>query len=116
MLYDMNISVFDIIKITDTKICRIQSLPLFYCGVFSGFYFCKKRRNIVLKKETEFCQNLYGVIYSLYLKEKIICFENWIKDGILYVKDIFDEKEEMNDISHFMNILGKRNNILCNVM
>lgn len=46
-------------------------------------------------------------------KEQIICFVNWIKDGILYVKGIFNENRETYDISYFMNLLRKRNNILC---
>lgn len=38
---------------------------------------------------------------------------NWIKDGILCVKDTFDEDEEIYDISYCINILRKGITILC---
>lgn len=44
---------------------------------------------------------------------KPLCFYNWLKGGILYVKDIFDETGEMYDITYFSNKLVEKNNIIC---
>ena len=46
-------------------------------------------------------------------KSKPLCFTNWIKGGILYVKDIFNKNGELYDISFFTNALKKNNNTLC---
>lgn len=46
-------------------------------------------------------------------ENKPLCFENWIKSGILYVKDIFDENGEFYDMMYFTQKLARKNNILC---
>jgi hypothetical protein len=46
-------------------------------------------------------------------KSKPLCFTNWIKGGILYVKDIFNENGKLHDISFFRNALKKNINTLC---
>lgn len=48
----------------------------------------------------KFWHNVYGVIHCLNIKDKSFVFVNWIKDGILYVKEIFDENGEMYYISY----------------
>lgn len=113
MLHEMNISVFEIIKMTDTKICKILRLPIFYCEVFSTFYLCKKEKKYCNLKRDEILTEFIWCNSLFKYKGQTICFVNWIKDGILYVKDIFDENGEIYDISYFMNLLRKRNNILC---
>jgi hypothetical protein len=46
-------------------------------------------------------------------KSKPLCFTSWIKGGILYVKDIFNENGKLHHISFFTNALKKNNNTLC---
>ena len=46
-------------------------------------------------------------------KANTLCFENWLKVGVLYVRDLFDQNGNMYDLSYFMNILTKKHNILC---
>lgn len=46
-------------------------------------------------------------------KGKTICFENWIKSGILYVKDIFEENGTLKSSSDIFGTLRKRTNWLC---
>lgn len=31
-----------------------------------------------------------------------IYFENWIKSGILYIKDVFDDHDDLYDTKHFI--------------
>jgi hypothetical protein len=51
--------------------------------------------------------------YLFKYDSKPLCFENWIKSGILYTKDMFDNNRNFYSIEHFYNILERKNNILC---
>ena len=74
-----------------------------------------------VKKVTQICnlkrdQFLKEFIWNNYLfkyDSKPLCFENWIKSGILYTKDMFDNNGNFYNIEHFYNILERKNNILC---
>ena len=46
-------------------------------------------------------------------KGKTIEFTNWIKSGILYVKDLFDENGNFIDLDYLSNVLYNKNNWLC---
>ena len=46
-------------------------------------------------------------------KGKTIFFQNWIKSGIKYVCDLFDENGRFKSIECFSQVLYRRHNILC---
>ena len=46
-------------------------------------------------------------------KGKTIEFTNWIKSGVLYVKDLFDENGNFIDLAYLSNVLHNKNNWLC---
>lgn len=69
MQYDINISIFDFIKMTDTKICKMQRF-LFFIGKSSLLLIFVKREEILYFKKTNFCHNVYGVTHCLNLKER----------------------------------------------
>lgn len=43
----------------------------------------------------------------------MICFDEWIKSGILYVKDIFKENGKLKSIRDIFDRLNKKSNWIC---
>ena len=118
ILQPYNISVFDLIKtnehnFNETEFFRMLDLPQFYGNVFSAFNKCKMPIHIDNLNRDNFLSMFLWNNRLLQYKSKPLCFKNWIKSGILYTKDIFDESGEMHDILYFSNRIIKKNNILC---
>lgn len=51
------------------------------------------------------CSNLFKKTKPLFQYKSNLCFKNWIQDGILYIKDIFDKSCESVHAKYFMNKL-----------
>ena len=47
------------------------------------------------------------------MKGKSLFYENWIKSGLLYVKDFLDEEGNIDDLRSFDKILKNKSNWLC---
>ena len=59
---------------------------------------------------------LYNNIWSntnFKLKGKTLYFENWVKSGLLYVKDIFNENGLLKSSEQIIDILIKKSNWIC---
>lgn len=69
-------------------------LPVFYGNVFSAFNRCKKQTNVNTLNRDEFLSQFIWNNNLFQYENKPLCFENWIKTGIVYVKDSFDENGE----------------------
>ena len=113
MSLKMNISVYDVIKATNAEICKILKMPFFYQEVLSAFNICKKQKQPQSLKKDEILSEFIWCNSLFKFKANTLCFENWLKVGVLYVRDLFDQNGNMYDLSYFMNILTKKHNILC---
>ena len=118
LLENSNLSINDIIKTTscnlnDAKFWEMTNFPQFYVEVFSMFNKCKKNKqnNRILKEE--FLSQFIWHNNLFRYDSKTLCFEQWIKSGILYVKDLFDENGEIHAIDYFWDKLKCKNNIYC---
>lgn len=88
-------------------------LPQFYGNVITAFNSCKKQKVIGNLTRDEFLSQFIWNNRLFQYDSKPLIFNNWIRSGILYVNDIFDETGELFDITYFSNKLIKKNNILC---
>lgn len=113
-----NISIYDALKTNDCNLGTsdffiMTKLPHFYVEVITALNKCKKRRQVSHLKRDEFLTEFIWNNNLFTYKSKPLCFQNWIKSGILYVKDIFDADGNLYDINYFSNIIKKKNNIFC---
>jgi hypothetical protein len=118
ILVKCNLSIYDILKTSNyntekSDFFKILKLPQFYLEVFNALNKSKKTKQFNLLKRDEFLSEFIWDNNLFQYKSKPLCFENWIKSGILYVKDIFDEQGSLYDINYFSRVLNKKNNILC---
>ena len=118
ILKHKNISVNDIVKTNvsnfeHTIFFKMIKLPFFYGEVISAFNKCKKVTQICNLKRNQFFKEFIWNNYLFKYDSKPLYFENWIKSGILYIKDMFDNDGNFYSIEHFYNILERKNNILC---
>ena len=98
MLLKMNISVYDVLKATNAEICRILKMPFFYQEILSAFNLCRKQKQTQSLKKDEILSEFIWC-YSLFkFKANTLCFENWLKVGVLYVRDLFDQNGNMYDL------------------
>ena len=58
-----------------------------------------------------FLYNHYG--RTQVLRQNIIYFENCVKSGLLYVKDIFNENGLLKSSEQIIDILNKKPNWIC---
>mgnify|MGYP000527767340 FL=1 len=112
------LTISDILKTTEynfleSSFFKMLKLPVFYGNVFSAFNRCKKQKNVNTLNRDEFLSQFIWNNNLFQYENKPLCFENWIKSGILYVKDIFDENGEFYDMMYFTQKLVRKNNILC---
>lgn len=114
----INFLIYDVLKISDCKYSKLDFFIMikflyFYVEVFIVLNKCKKLRYVNYLKRDEFLiEFIWNNNFFIY-KLKLLCFENWIKSGILYVKDIFDVDGNLYDINYFFSIMKKKNNIFC---
>lgn len=112
------LTISDILKTTEynfleSSFFKMLKLPVFYGNVFSAFNRCKIQKNVNTLNRDEFLSQFIWNNNLFQYENKPLCFENWIKSGILYVKDIFDENGEFYDMMYFTQKLVRKNNILC---
>lgn len=118
ILQQHNITVFDIIKTNEcnpnnSDFFEMIKLPQFYRNVFNAFNSCKIQKSVGSLTRDEFLSQFLWNNKLFQYDSKPLCFYNWLRCGILYVKDIFNETGEMYDITYFSNKLVKKNNIIC---
>ena len=88
----------------------LQGIPQFYVEVLSAFNECKK-----ITCNLTFDQFLSQPIWNNKLFKyngKPLCYKSWIKSGILYVKELFDDNGFKN-IEMFRDTLRFKNNWIC---
>ena len=92
-----------ILKTNETNIkdlTLVHSMPLFYQEVFSCFHRCKKSKSV---QNMSSCDSLKKPIWNnkqICFKGKTIEFTYWMKSGILYVEDLFDENGNFSDLAY----------------
>lgn len=93
----------------------INNFPEFYKQAFVCYNLCKddtQTKIPAFSTESFLLQPIWSnKVFNF--KGKTICFENWIKSGILYVKDIFEESGTLKSSSDIFDTLRKRTNWLC---
>ena len=57
-------------------------------------------------------QTIWNNLYFK-VKGKPLLFRNWLKSGIKYVKDLYDDDGNFHDIAYFSNIIVNKSNWLC---
>ena len=87
-----------------------KSLPLFYCEVFSALNECKHK---TLVTDFKILSQPIWLNDLIRFNGKLLFYTNWIKSGILYIKDLFDNNGNFHDINYFSNILVNKSNWLC---
>ena len=111
-----NITVEYILKTNETNVkdfTLVHNMPLFYQEVFSCFNQCKKGKSVQNMSSCDLMQQPIWNNKQICFKGKTIEFTNWIKSGILYVKDLFDENGNFIDLAYLSNVLHNKNNWLC---
>ena len=107
----------DFIYIThtnETKLSHysiVHNLPLFYQQIFVSFNECKSFQTNVIATENFLSQPLWNNRFIMY-KGKTLCFMDWIKSGLRYVKDVVDENG-LKPPEWFLFHLVKKRNWLC---
>ena len=107
----------DFIYITHTNEIKlshysiVHNLPLFYQQIFVSFNECKSFQTNVIATENFLSQPLWNNRFIMY-KGKTLCFMDWIKSGLRYVKDIVDENG-LKPPEWFLFHLVKKRNWLC---
>ena len=112
----LNITVEYILKTNETNVkdfTLVHNMPLFYQEVFSCFNQCKKGKSVQNMSSCDLMQQPIWNNKQICFKGKTIAFTNWIKSGILYVKDLFDENGNFIDLAYLSNVLYNKNNWLC---
>ena len=83
MLLHMNIK-----SLVDFPI--LSNLPSFYQELWLAFYAYKSAKPVRLMSDYDFLSQVVWGNPIFKFQNKCILFENWIKGGIIYVKDLFD--------------------------
>ena len=89
----------------------VHNLPLFYQHIFVSFNECKSCQTDVISTENFLSQPLWNNKFILY-KGKTLCFIDWIKSGLRYVKGVVDENG-LRPPEWFLLHLVKKRNWLC---
>ena len=88
-------------------------MPTFYQEVFVSFNKCKKEIPCSQMSSDNFLQQLLWNNRYICYKGKSLCYTKWIKSGILYVKDMFDENGNFRSLEYLSTILTCKTNWLC---
>lgn len=67
-------------------------LPLFYKEILCCFNECKRELHFEKRSPDDILQQPIWIKCNLVYKGNSVFFVNWIKSGILYIKDLFDDK------------------------
>ena len=109
-----NIDCKFILKTNVTNFLEIRKLlhgiPQFYVEVLSAFNECKHIDGN-LTCDQFLSQPIWNNKLFKY-NEKTLCYKNWIKSGILYVRELFDDNG-FKEIDMFRNILMYKANWIC---
>ena len=109
-----NIDCKFILKTNVTNFLEIRKLlhgiPQFYVEVLSAFNECKHISGN-LTCDQFLSQPIWNNKLFIYIG-KTLCYENWIKCGILYMKELFDDNG-FKEIEMFRNILRYKANWTC---
>ena len=91
-------------------------MPIFYQEVFVSFNKCKKEMPCDQISSDNFLQQpLWNNRYICY-KGKSLCYITWIKSGVLYVKDMFDENGNFRTLEYMSTILTCKANWYVNII
>lgn len=66
--------------------------------------YCKRKKKLLMMLEKKLRNNC-----NLVYKGNFVFFENWIKLGILYIKDLFDDEGNFRWLEYYVNIINKFN-------
>ncbi len=90
--YRMNIEQLIKCNMTDVnEMKNILKLPMFWCEVFCYANECKTLKDLKCLSTYEFLSEPIWLNTRFLHKGKPIFLANWIKSGIFYVKDVFDQ-------------------------
>ena len=90
----MRIDIDYLVKTSETSTDDygiLKKFPVFYKQVFSCFNLCQDNSNQTLNSTEKFLTQPIWSNKNFLFQGKSICFDEWIKSGILYTKDIFNE-------------------------
>lgn len=86
--------------------------PLFYKEILCSLNECKISRLDVMSNVDIVRQPIWNNCNMRY-KGNVLFFENWVKSGILFVKDILDNNGKIRTLESLTNVLKDRSNWLC---
>ena len=112
----LNIDIDYLIKTSETSIDDygiLKKFPVFYEQVFSCFNLCQDNSNQTLNSTEKFLSQPIWSNRIFLFQGKSICFDDWIKSGILYTKDIFNEDGLLKSGEQICDYLKKKTNWLC---
>lgn len=88
----------------------LKNFPEFYKQVFTCFNLCKdfNQNNVrSINSESFLLQPIWSNTFFTF-KGKTLCFGEWIKSRILYVKDIFKENGTLKSTTEILDRLNKK--------
>ena len=93
---------------TKNEISKI--IPDFYQEVFISYNKCQLRKDITNISSFEYLSQIIWYNNLFKYKNKCLLYSNWIKSGIIYVKDLFDKEGRfLSEDKIFNKLKVKRN-------
>ena len=86
-----------------------KSIPKFYFQVLKAFNKCKNRSNLDNMKHHEILQQVIWSNHLFTINKKSIHFNNWIKGGLIYVKDLIINNSFLNINEIYTKLQNKQN-------
>lgn len=93
MLLKLKIFVYDVVKTTNSEICKILKMPFFYHEVLSAFYRCRKQKQPQSLTIYDFL-----TIFLLHCSNSqltVFTFKIALDKSVLLVRYLFDQNGNM---------------------
>ena len=110
ILKQYNIEIPYLLKLDDFSV--FVKFPQFYSDVLNAFSQCRKKQKIELMSIGYFLSQPIWCNNSFVKKGKALYFEQWLKSGILYVKELLDDEGDFLSLASACrkmksNVLGE---------
>ena len=98
-----------LLKMNDLDFPKAKSIPQFYFEVLNAHNKCKSLKNIKTMKDFEILQQPIWGNKLFQINKKPLFLRNWIKSGILYVKDLIIQNSFLNVNLIYQKLINKQN-------
>ena len=110
--HKINVPSNYLLKINSIKLSTDASVDKFYADVLCSFYKCKTLKDINLLNHNDIVTQPLWFNEMFTYKGKYMFFKEWVDAGILYVKDIVNDKGQVMTQIELTNKIGRN----CNIM